>query len=87
MGMVVLERPTSVTTYMKIKSQNLKFITSSWTEISAILSDSGKIVHCTFKLLIPCLPNSACRIEPDSERAKVVKDALQAIDRFCSDIF
>ena len=75
MGMVVLERPTSVTTYMKIKSQNLKLITSSCTEISAILSDSGKTVHCNFKLLIPCLPNFSCRIAPDSERAKVLREA------------
>lgn len=102
MGVVVLERPSSGTTCMQLKSRNLNLITSFWTGISTILLDFGKTVHSTFKLPIPFLPDPCCRITPDSERARVLreavffvskkistvsKDSLQAIDRFCRNIF
>ena len=85
----------------ELTSQNKTFITAAWTGIAATLLEKGQTIHSTFKLPIPLLPNSTCRIPPNSniaqqlrnssliildEASMIPKTAFHCIDRCLQDI-
>lgn len=73
----------------------------AWTGIAAVLLAGGRTAHSTFKLPIPVLENSSCRIKHDSPEAVELKTArlfiwdectmtphhaLEAVDRVLKDL-
>ena len=94
---------TYLYTYLvkELAAQNRTCVTAAWTGIAATLLENGRTIHSTFKLPVPVLPNSACRIRPNSpvaanlrrsalilldEASMISKDAFQCIDRCLKDI-
>ena len=58
-----------------LTSQNKTYIAAAWVGIASTLLDNGKTIHSTFKLPIPLLPNSTCRIPPNSNHAQHIRSA------------
>ena len=84
-----------------LKSQNVPVAACAWTGIASILLRTGVTVHNLFKLPVPILDTSSCRISPASPYADFLKslklivideasmipnDATHAIDRALRDI-
>ena len=82
-------------------SHDKKVSTCAWTGIAATLLTCGQTVHSLFKLPVPILDNSTCRIKPHSKEGAFIRDqdvfifdeasmipkhALQAIDRLLQDV-
>ncbi|XP_035212622.1 ATP-dependent DNA helicase PIF4-like [Stegodyphus dumicola] len=73
----------------------------AWTGIAAVLLTGGRTVHSTFKLPVPLLENSSCRVRQDSAEGRYLKTAklfiwdectmtphyaLEAVDRLLRDL-
>ena len=82
-------------------SHDKKVSTCAWTGIAATLLNCGQTVHSSFKLPVPILDNSSCRIKLHSKEGVFIRDqddfifdeasmipkhALQAIDRLLQDV-
>ena len=84
-----------------LKSRNIPVASCAWTGIASILLRGGVTVHNLFKLPVPILDTSSCRISPSSpyadfirsvalilidEASMIPNDATHAIDRSLRDI-
>ncbi|XP_035231512.1 uncharacterized protein LOC118203339 [Stegodyphus dumicola] len=73
----------------------------AWTGIAAVLLTGGRTVHSTFKLPVPLLETSSCRVRQDSAEGRYLKTAklfiwdectmtphyaLEAVDRLLRDL-
>ena len=85
----------------RLQGQGKRVKSSAWTGIAATLLKNGTTIHSCFKLPIPVLDNITCRITPNSQKAKELREitlfildeasmislpAFNAIDRLMRDI-
>ncbi|GBM90006.1 hypothetical protein AVEN_43452-1 [Araneus ventricosus] len=56
----------------------------AWTGIAAIILEGGRTAHSRFKLPVPVLDNSSCRIRHNTEDGRVLKAAKLIIWDECS---
>jgi hypothetical protein len=83
------------------RGQGIKIASSAWTGIAATLLKGGRTCHNLFKLPVPILDTSVCRVSPTSSHAEVLRsvtvfiideasmvpaNALRAIDVMLRDI-
>ena len=63
------------------RGNGIKIASSAWTGIAATLLKGGRTCHNLFKLPVPILDNSVCRVAPTSKHA----DFLRSVNMFIID--